>query len=48
MSSDIKNRFIKDLYRGLNEFKRGYQHLNNLEKDGNGDLLADLHNNLNR
>jgi hypothetical protein len=35
------------LYRGINEFKRGYQPRNNLLKDENGDL-ADSHNILNR
>jgi hypothetical protein len=28
------------LYRGINEFKRGYQPRSNLVKDENGDLLA--------
>jgi hypothetical protein len=32
----------------MNEFKRGYQPKNNLVKDGNGNLLADSHNILNR
>jgi hypothetical protein len=35
-------------YRGINEFKGGYQLSNNLVKDENGDLLADSHNILNR
>jgi hypothetical protein len=43
-----KNKIIRDLYRGINEFKRGYQPRNNLVKDENGDLLADSHNILNR
>jgi hypothetical protein len=34
---------MRDLYRGIHEFKRGY-----LVKDENGDLLADSHNILNR
>jgi hypothetical protein len=46
MNSRSKN--IRDLYRGINEFRRGYQPRNNLLKDENGDLLADLHNILNR
>jgi hypothetical protein len=41
----MKNR---DLYRGLNKFKKGYQPRNNLVKDDIGDLLADYHNILNR
>jgi hypothetical protein len=39
---------IRDLYRGINEFTRGYQPRNNLVKDENGDLLADSHSILNR
>jgi hypothetical protein len=38
----------RDLYRGINKFKRGYQPRNNLVKDENGDLLVDSHNILNR
>jgi hypothetical protein len=38
-----KNKNIRDLYRGINEFKRGYQPRNNLVKDENSDLLADSH-----
>jgi hypothetical protein len=36
-----KNKNIRDLYRGINEFKRGYHPRNRLVKDENGDLLAD-------
>jgi hypothetical protein len=45
MNSKKKN--IRDLYRGMNEFKEGYQHRNNLVKDENGDLLTDSHDILN-
>jgi hypothetical protein len=44
-NSKIKNR---DLYRGINDFERGYQPRSNLVKAENGDLLADPHNFLNR
>jgi hypothetical protein len=37
------NKNIRDLYRGINEFKRGYQPRSNLVKNENGDLLADSH-----
>jgi hypothetical protein len=47
-ATNSKNNNIRDLYRGINGFKRGYQPLNNLVKDENGDLLADSHNILNR
>jgi hypothetical protein len=42
------NKNIRDLYRGVNEFKRGYQPRNNFVKDENDDLLAVFHNILNR
>jgi hypothetical protein len=48
LATNSKNKNIRDLYRGINEFKRGYQPRNNLVKDENGDLLADSHNILNR
>jgi hypothetical protein len=46
--TNSKNNNIRDLYRGINEFKRGNQPSNNLVKDEDGDLLADSHNILNR
>jgi hypothetical protein len=36
------------LYRGLNEFKKGYLPRTNMVKAENGDLLADSHSILNR
>jgi hypothetical protein len=48
LATKIKNKNIRDLYRGINEFNRGYQPRNNLAKDGNGDLLADFYIVLNR
>jgi hypothetical protein len=42
-----KNKNIRDLYRGINEFKGDYQSRSNLVKDENGDSLADSHNILN-
>jgi hypothetical protein len=43
-----KNNNIRNQYKGINEFKRGYQPKKNLVKNENGDLLADSHNILNR
>jgi hypothetical protein len=43
-----KNKNIVDLYRGINEFKWGYQPRSNLVKDENCDLLADSNTNLDR
>jgi hypothetical protein len=48
VASNSKNKNIRDLYRGINEFKKGYQPRNNLVKNENGDLLADSHSILNR
>jgi hypothetical protein len=39
---------IRDLYRGINEFKKGYQPSINIIKDENGNLLADPQNVFNR
>jgi hypothetical protein len=43
-----KNLTIRDLYREINYFKRGYQLRSNFVKDENGDLLADPLSILNR
>jgi len=45
-NSKIKN--IKDLYRGTNDFKKGYQPRTNKVKDEKGDLVTDSHNTLGR
>jgi uncharacterized protein YaaR (DUF327 family) len=44
LATNSKNKNIRDLYRGINIFKRGYQPRNNLVKEGNGNLFADSHN----
>jgi hypothetical protein len=43
-----KNKNIRNLYRGINEFKKGYQHRINIIKDENGNLLEDPQSVLNR
>jgi uncharacterized phage infection (PIP) family protein YhgE len=48
LATNIKNKNLRDLYRGMDEFKSGYQPTNNLVKDKNGDLHAYSHNILNR
>jgi hypothetical protein len=48
LKMNCKNKNVRDLYRRINEFKRGYQPRNNLMKDKYGDLLADSHNISNR
>jgi hypothetical protein len=42
LATNSKNKNIRDLYRGINEFKSGYQPRNNLVKDKNGDLSDSL------
>jgi len=34
---------IRDLYRGVNDFKKGYQPRTNVVKDEKGDLITDSH-----
>jgi hypothetical protein len=40
-NSKINN--IRDLYRGINDIKKGYQPRTGIVKDENGDLVADCH-----
>ena len=40
-NSKIKN--IRDLYRGINDFKEGYQPRTNIVKDEKGDVVTDSH-----
>ena len=42
----IKN--IRDLYRGISDFKKGYQPRTNLKNDGKGAIVADCHSILDR
>jgi hypothetical protein len=48
LESNSKNKNIRDLYRGINGFKKGYQPRTTLEKDERDDLLADSHKIFNR
>ena len=41
INSKIKN--IRDLYRGINDFKKGYQSRINIVKDEKGNLVSDSH-----
>jgi hypothetical protein len=40
LETNNKNKNIRDLYRGINEFKKWYQPRINIIKDENGNLLA--------
>jgi hypothetical protein len=44
LATNSKNKNIRNLYRGINKFKRGYQTRRNSVKDKNGDLLAESNN----
>jgi hypothetical protein len=44
LESNSTNKNTRDLFRGINEFKKGYHPRTNLVKDEKGDLLADPHN----
>jgi hypothetical protein len=48
LETNSKNKNIRDMYRDINEFKKGYQPRTNLVKDERGDLLADPRKILNR
>jgi hypothetical protein len=48
LESNSKNKNIRDLYRGITKFKKGYQPRTNLVKDERGDLLADPHKIVNK
>jgi hypothetical protein len=45
---ETNNKKIRDLYRGINELKKGYHPIINIIKDEYGNLLADPQNVLNR
>jgi hypothetical protein len=44
MSCKLIIKKIRDLYRGINEFKKGYHPRINIIKDENGNLIADPQN----
>jgi hypothetical protein len=48
LGSNRKNKNIRNLCRGINEFKKGYQPRTNLVKDKRDDLLAGPHKIFNR
>jgi hypothetical protein len=48
LATNNENKNIRNLYRGINEFKKGYQPRISIMNDENGNLIADPHNVLNR
>jgi len=43
LETNSTNKNIRDLYRGINDFKKGYQPRCNIVKYEKGDLVADSH-----
>jgi hypothetical protein len=43
LESNSKHKNVRDLYRGITEFKKGYQPRSNLVKVERDDLLVDCH-----
>jgi hypothetical protein len=41
LETNNKSKSIRDLYRGINEFKKGYQPRIDVGRDENGSFLAD-------
>jgi hypothetical protein len=48
LETNIKIKNIRDLYRGINDFKKGYYPRTNTVKDEKRDLVADSHRPLGR
>ena len=43
LETNSKMQNIRNLYRGINDFNKGYQPRCNMDQDEKGDLLADFH-----
>jgi hypothetical protein len=43
LETNSKINKVRDLYRGINDFKKGYQPRTTIVNDEKGDLLADPH-----
>jgi len=43
LETNSTNNNVRDLYRGINDFKKGYQPRTPIVKDEKGDLVADSH-----
>ena len=48
LETNSKIKKIRDLYRGINDCKKGYQSRTNTVKDEKGYLVADSHSSLDR
>jgi len=43
LETNSKNKKLKNLYRGINDFQMGYQPRTNIIKDEKGHLITDSH-----
>jgi C4-type Zn-finger protein len=43
LETNSKFKNVRDLYRGINNFKKGYQPRTNIVKDEQGDLVVESH-----
>ena len=48
IQAEILSNLFQDLYRGINDFKKGYQPRTCIVKDEKGDLVADSHSSMTR
>ena len=48
LETNSKAKNVRDLYRSINDFKKGYQHKTNIVKDEKGDFLINSHSILSR
>jgi len=48
LETNSKNKSLRNLYRGISDFKKGYQPRNNIVKDEKGVLVTDSHSILTR
>jgi len=48
LETNGKINSIRDLYRGISDFKKGYQPRTNIVKDEKGDLVTDFHSSVAR
>jgi hypothetical protein len=39
----VRQKNIRDLYRGISDFRKGYQPRLNIAKDEKGDMITDSH-----
>ena len=46
LKTNRKIKIVRDMYRGISNFKKGYQPRTNIVKDEKGNLVTDCHSSL--